>query len=178
MSLKRLKNNIVSKIMEEKLSSILVGVSGEYLVAGELSLRGYIASITLRNSRGIDIVASVSNGKSSISIQVKANSNGRNSWLLSKASEEFYSKNHYYIFVALQELGERSKFYIVPSKEVAEQIKAAHEEWLKNPGRNGFPRRDTPMRTFSITDDNNNKYYEKWNLLEKAVQIDCENAVA
>ncbi len=41
--------------MKDKLEPTLVGVAGEYLVAGELSLRGYIASITLRNSRGIDI---------------------------------------------------------------------------------------------------------------------------
>jgi len=33
----------------EKLSNILGGVSGEYFVAAELSRRGYIASITLRN---------------------------------------------------------------------------------------------------------------------------------
>ena len=39
-----------------KLSKILSGVSGEYFVAAELSRRGYIASITLRNSRGIDIL--------------------------------------------------------------------------------------------------------------------------
>ena len=29
--------------MKEKLEATLVGVAGEYLVAGELSLRGYIA---------------------------------------------------------------------------------------------------------------------------------------
>ncbi|PIW68446.1 MAG: aspartate ammonia-lyase, partial [Candidatus Omnitrophica bacterium CG12_big_fil_rev_8_21_14_0_65_42_8] len=37
------------------LNPILSGVAGEYLVAGELSRRGYIASITLRNSKGVDI---------------------------------------------------------------------------------------------------------------------------
>lgn len=40
------------------LESTLVGVAGEYFVAAELSLRGYLASVTLRNSRGIDIIAS------------------------------------------------------------------------------------------------------------------------
>jgi len=62
--------------MSKKLESTLVGVAGEYLVAGELSLRGYIASITLRNSRGIDIIASNSDGSKSVSIQVKTNSHG------------------------------------------------------------------------------------------------------
>ena len=40
------------------LEPTLVGVAGEYFVAAELSLRGCLASVTLRNSRGIDIIAS------------------------------------------------------------------------------------------------------------------------
>jgi len=42
--------------MCEKLESTLDGVDGE------LSLRGYLASITLRNSRGIDSIASNADG--------------------------------------------------------------------------------------------------------------------
>lgn len=34
---------------KEKLETNLVGVAGEYYAAAELSQRGYIASITLRN---------------------------------------------------------------------------------------------------------------------------------
>lgn len=41
-----------------KLSGIQVGITGEYLVAAELSRRGYVATLTLRNTRGIDILAS------------------------------------------------------------------------------------------------------------------------
>ena len=41
-----------------ELESVLVGVTGEYFVAAELSIRGYLASVTLRNSQGIDIIAS------------------------------------------------------------------------------------------------------------------------
>lgn len=36
--------------MKEKLESTLVGVAGEYLVAGELTLRGHIAPIPIRIS--------------------------------------------------------------------------------------------------------------------------------
>ena len=46
-----------------KVSSILVGVAGEYFAAAELSRRGYIASITLRNTKGIDIIATNDYGK-------------------------------------------------------------------------------------------------------------------
>ena len=72
--------------MNKKVSTILVGVSGEYFVAAELSRRGYIASITLRNTKGIDIVASSENGDKTVNIQVKTKSKGK-WWLLSKKAE-------------------------------------------------------------------------------------------
>jgi hypothetical protein len=42
----------------EKLTNTLTGISGEYFVAAELSRRGFMASITLRNNDSIDIHAS------------------------------------------------------------------------------------------------------------------------
>jgi len=54
-----------------KKSNILAGVSGEYYVAAELSRLGHIASITLRNTRGIDILCSNSDSSKQVSIQVK-----------------------------------------------------------------------------------------------------------
>ena len=149
--------------MSKKLESTLVGVAGEYLVAGELSLRGFIASITLRNSRGIDIIASNANGSKSLSIQVKTNSHGSKSWLLNKKSEEFFSKNHYYILVALNQINERASFHIVPSKVVAEYTKYRHANWLKGTKRDGSERKDSTMRKFS---DQENKYLEAWHLLK------------
>lgn len=148
--------------MNEKLESTLVGVAGEYLVAGELTLRGYIASITLRNSRGIDIIASTSDGSRSLSIQVKTNSDGRKSWILNKKSEKYFSPNHFYIFVALGKLNERACFHIVPSKIVAEYVSTDHANWLKGEKRDGTPRKDTPMRKFN---DHENIYLEAWHLL-------------
>jgi len=131
--------------VRDKLESQLVGVAGEYLVAGELSLRGYIASITLRNSRGIDIIASNSDGTKSVSIQVKTNSSGNKSWILNKKSEEFFSDNHYYIFVALGNINVRPAYHIVPSKKVAEYTSSDHANWLKGTKRDGSKRKDTPI---------------------------------
>ena len=145
--------------MAKKLESTLVGVAGEYLVAGELTLRGYIASITLRNSRGIDVIASNADGSKSVSIQVKTNSTGHSSWILSKKSEEFFAENHYYLFVALQETGLRPDFYIVPSVQVAEYIRSKHSAWLRGSKKDGTPRKDSAMRKF---DDPTGEYLEAW----------------
>jgi hypothetical protein len=54
-----------------KIPSVLVGVAGEYFVAAELSRRGYIASISLRNTCGLDILATNQDASRSITIQVK-----------------------------------------------------------------------------------------------------------
>jgi hypothetical protein len=55
----------------EKLSSGLTGIAGEYYVAAELSRRGFMASITLRNNDSIDIHASKLSNKKLFAIQVK-----------------------------------------------------------------------------------------------------------
>jgi len=148
--------------MKSKLEATQVGVAGEYLVAGELSLRGYIASITLRNSRGIDIIASNSEGSKSVSIQVKTNNFGTTKWIFNKKSEGFYSDNHFYILVALKALGERPNFHIVPSKIVADYLTRSHSEWLKGKKTNGASRKDSAIRNFC---DEDNKFLEAWNYL-------------
>jgi len=52
-------------------SNKLVGQTGEYLVAAELSRRGYIATTFTSNVPDYDIIASNENGKH-VSVQVKA----------------------------------------------------------------------------------------------------------
>ena len=69
---------------EETLTPLLSGVSGEYFVAAELSRRGFIASITLRNTKGVDILASNSEASRSVAIQVKTNQGSRREWIMTR----------------------------------------------------------------------------------------------
>lgn len=149
--------------MSLKIGTTQVGVAGEYLAAGELSLRGFVTSITLRNSRGIDIIASNKDGTKSVSIQVKTNSDGKNKWILTEKSEEFYSENHFYIFVAIKGLNKRPDYRIVPSEVVAKQIYVGHRNWLKGIKSNGKPRKDSNIRNFV---DEGDKYLEAWHLID------------
>jgi len=147
-----------------KLESVAVGVTCEYYVAGELSHRGYISSITLRNTRGIDIIVSNKEGTKSATIQVKSTQNNKkNSWILTQKSEDFFSENHFYIFVNLDEPGIRPKFFVVPSEVVAQYISTSHKNWLNKPGRNGQQHNDNQMRRF---DDLEGQYLEAWSLIE------------
>src|SRR3954469_8019543 len=91
---------------------VLTGVAGEYFVAAELSRRGYIASISLRNTRGIDILVTNEAATRTITIQCKTNQVGKKEWMLNEKGEDFHSPNHFYVFVALGGLDERPGYYV------------------------------------------------------------------
>ncbi len=148
----------------ENLTTGLAGVSGEYFVAAELSRRGYIASITLRNTRGVDILCSNSDATKTVGIQVKTNSGSDRSWILNKKAENYFAENLFYIFVNLNS-EERTlpDFFVVPSKIVSDFVKQSHELWLKTPGKRGNKHNDNPMRKF---EDKSEKYLNKFELLD------------
>ena len=60
-----------AKKIKDKISTGLSGLSGEYFVAAELSRRGFLASIMLRNTKGIDVLAANSSATAIAAIQVK-----------------------------------------------------------------------------------------------------------
>lgn len=146
----------------KKIDSILAGISGEYFVAAELSKRNLIASITLRNTRGVDILCSDSNSKKSIGIQVKTSHGSNRTWILNQKAEEYYGENLFYVFVNLNDNKKHPDFFIVPSKIVSNTISKSHKKWLKTPGKNGRKHKDNPMRKFH---DPEGTYLNKWDIL-------------
>ena len=148
--------------MKNETTSLLAGISGEYFVAAELSRRGYIASITLRNSRGVDILASNQVMTKTVSIQVKTTRKKQKDWILNKKAEDIKSRNHFYVFVNLGDDSKRPEFHIVPSREVAKFISKFHKSWLGTRGKGGRKHKDNSMRKFQ---DLSSKYRDKWNRL-------------
>jgi hypothetical protein len=149
----------------KKSSKILPGISGEYFVAAELSSCGFIASVTLRNTKGIDILASNQNASRTVAIQVKTNhweSKGGKGWVLNKKAEEYSDDNLFYVFVNLKGESIRPDFYIVPSKMVASYIKEKHAEFLKTPGKHGQQHKNNLVRKFQ---DSKDEFLEKSELL-------------
>src|SRR5579859_5726124 len=125
------------------LSPVLCGVAGEYFVAAELSRLGYIASITLRNTRGVDILASDANASRQVGIQVKSNQGNARAWILNEKAERYIAKNLFYVFVNLRAHPERPEFFVVPSKDVAAHITTGHSDWLTKKGPGGRPHKDS-----------------------------------
>ncbi len=148
--------------MAAKLSHVLTGVSGEYFVAAELSRRGYIASITLRNTQGIDILASDRNAQHQVAVQVKTNQNNKREWILNSKAEELISKSFFYIFVDFGKEDHPPEYFIVPSEKVAQNIRSSHRKFLSTPGKDGKLHKDSTMRKF---EDFKGKYLGKWELL-------------
>lgn len=150
------------------LSPQLSGVAAEYFVAAELSKRGWIASLTLRNAKGIDILASHPQTLRQVSIQVKARQvrtrpDPMMRWVLSRAAEETRDARFFYVFVALRGEKERPDFVVVPSEVVAEHTHSRHRRWMASTRRDGAPHKDSDMRSFS---DVTGEYFEAWDLLE------------
>ena len=145
-------------------STILTGIAGEYFVAAELSKRGFIASITLRNTKGVDILCSNSDTSKTIGVQVKTNKGKNKSWMLGKKAEKYYADNLFYVFVNLNNNEKTPDYHIVQSKIVADTVRISHEEWLMTPGRNGRPHKDNPMRKFN---DKEGTYLDRWDLIDE-----------
>jgi len=144
-----------------KLSPILSGVAGEYFVAAELSRRGYTASLTLRNTRGVDILASNAEATKSVGIQVKTNQSSKREWMLSERVEKDVATNLVFVFVRLNELG-TPDYYIVPRACVAKHVSESHQRWLDTPGRQGQAHKDNAVRKFA---DPEQIYLNQWGLL-------------
>jgi len=145
-----------------KLSTNLSGVTGEYLVAGELSRKGYIAALTSRNAKGIDMLASNETATKSVGIQVKTNQGDSRKWMLRDKADEYFADNLFYVFVNLNSGRSYCEYFIVPSKVVAKYVKTKHKEWLKTPGSKGQKHNDNSIRWFR---DYECKYLNRWDLL-------------
>jgi hypothetical protein len=145
------------------LSRGLSGVAGEYMVAGQLSNLGYLATITLRNSKGIDILCSNEKGDKIVSIQVKTNQRSERGWVLDEKSEKMFNDKFFYVFVNLNtNTNKAPDFFIVPSQIVADTIKKGHNQWINTPNKKGGKHIETSMRKFRDIDG---KFLNKWNLL-------------
>ena len=144
-----------------QLSTIQTGIAGEYFVAAELTRRGLVASLTLRNTRGIDILASNVDATKSVGIQVKTKRGKKPDWILNKKAELDVAENLFYVFVLFDQL-QNPEYYIVPRALVAEYCRESHKAWLSAPGKAGKPHKDTDMRKFQ---DPKGTYRERWELL-------------
>lgn len=149
--------------------TILSGIAGEYFVAGELSRRGYIATLTLRNTTGVDIIAS--NGSRAINIQVKTRTEEKaKDWDLGSRPLKIEKEwdNTFYIFVRIYAKSDRREveYYVIPKNQLNRAVERSFRSFLGRAntkqtiekGRRRFRLREHPQFK---------EYKDKWDLLFK-----------
>ena len=77
----------------------LTGMQGVYLVAAELSKRGFIVSPTSRGAAGADLLVTDQKYKRAFSVQIKTNKKTFGFWLVGKKAKEISSNSHIYVLV-------------------------------------------------------------------------------
>lgn len=100
----------------------MTGMRGVYLVAAELSKRGFIVSPTSRSALGADLLVTDQLCKSTYSVQVKTNAKNASFWLIGAKAKANVSTTHIYVLVNIRDSaknGDSVDFYVVPSKQLA-----------------------------------------------------------
>jgi hypothetical protein len=146
----------------------MTGAVGEYHVAAELSRRGWLATVTIKNSPGIDVLAQRPESGLTVAIQTKTASPGSLFRLSDKDEQPARGPNEWYVLVRLKEESERPDFFIVPRDFMAAFIYGGHQWWLKQPGKRG-PHRDSARRTISGAWIEG--FLERWEFLEQPTEV-------
>lgn len=106
------------------------GMTGLYLVAAELSSRGFIVSPTSRNAQAADLLVTDGDCKHTYAVQVKTNASTFSFWLVNLKAMQRASENYIYALVDLT--GKGPEFFLVPSEVAAKRIKASKPSATKN----------------------------------------------
>jgi hypothetical protein len=140
---------------------ITTGSAGVFYVAAVLSTHGLIVTLTLRNTRGIDLLAS--DGTRSVAIQVKTSSTKNREWQLDNKTETQVSSDFLFVFVDLGSPQEVPDFYIVPSKDVSDYC-AGHAKWASTAATTDQRKKREGMSLRKFR-DKERKYLNRWDIL-------------
>jgi hypothetical protein len=104
------------------VSKQIRGMQGVYLVAAELSRRGFVVATTSRSAKGADLLVTDEDCQSPFTVQVKTTTTGSTYWLVGKEATLHPTSSHLFVFVELPEdTLAGASFFVVPSHDVAAQ---------------------------------------------------------
>ncbi len=147
----------------KKRGTGLTGAAGEYYVAAELSLRGWLATPTIKNAPGTDVLAQYREAGILVAIQTKTASFGNQFMMNAGIERPSMADNEWVVLVKLHEIKSRPSFFVVPLNHVAAAAYAQHRRWLGTPGQGGQEHRDNPRRT--LIAKRFLDYEDRWDLL-------------
>ena len=146
------------------IPNALIGAAGEYLVAAELSRRGWLATVTIKNAPGTDVLAQHSQTKRLVAIQAKTSSGG-GSWRLNIGEETPTAlDNEWVALVSLGGTVGAPRFWVMPRNHVAAYVWVAHRQWLMGVKADGTSRKDSAIRSIAAADISG--YEGRWEWLD------------
>jgi len=135
-----------------------VSLAGEFLVLGELYLRGLDGTLTLDHTKEIDILVLNRATRRTFRLEVKTSGTGiRRSrvfrsegyeWLMDERHGHLQAPDLVYCFVQISLRPERRRFFLVPSGDVASYIRWEYPYWRRHSKRQTG--NVSSMRTFRI----------------------------
>ena len=141
----------------------LAGTAGEYHVVAELSKRGWLATITIKNAPGTDVLAQDVDTGALVAIQTKTSTASKNFVLGVRDETPTERTDSWYVLVRLHGLDQRPDFYVMPRNHVSAFLFVGHRNWLSKPGSRGQQRNDSNMR--GIAQAEIQPYRERWDWL-------------
>ena len=166
--------------MSQGRSNKLVGQTGEYLVAAELSRRGLIATTFTGNVPHYDIVASNDTGQH-VSVQVKASRSGSWQFNISNFCEITFSGNQQIVgaaktcpinrlvitFVKLDGDG-NDRFYLLDWQQLRDILIKHHKTYLEK--HNGVRPKNPKSLHCAIYEKSLNDFRDRWDVVERSLK--------
>jgi len=154
------------------------GSASQFFVAGELCRRGYVAVITMGNCPNTDILCSNVQGNKFVHIQVKTLRPKDKTCSVGLKSEIDYGSNFFWILGGIPEPEKNDDFiyYIIPSKDMAKNMKENHAIWEETPGKKGQKHNITNFRCVEMPPDKASNgwdvlpYLNRWDLIEEKLK--------
>ena len=133
------------------MEKTLIGLAGEFMVAGQLCLRGYVASLTLKNYPKVDIFCLNPDDGKQVAIQVKTKRGGNSYYI----PENIDGSENPFVFVYIGP-DDSVEYYILSAEDVARLSREERDEYLRS---RPHVRREQP-RMLSL--GNMSEFKDRW----------------
>lgn len=149
-----------------------LGLAGEFYAMHRLFLEGYEATLTLGNTKGVDILVYNPENNKQFKVEVKTTGAitnlklfGKNmDWWMSRKHEDLDDPSLIFCFVFLpKDKAQKPRTFFVPSKKVADYVKWQHQHWIDSDHKKPV-KEDTTIRCFRISVDEESRYEDDFSL--------------
>ena len=145
--------------MKKNIEKHLIGLTGEYFVAGMMSLKGWVASLTLKNYPSVDIFGLDPETEKTINIQVKTTKNVKSYQIGVMRSQRTEIDNIItcpFVFVYIDK-NNNVDYYILSRNQLIDLILTTDDEYYNRPRKE--PLKDYPI---AINLKDMVEYKDKW----------------